>query len=87
MGSKGVNALDPLVPGLAQKLQTGLAHRHFFISIIHDEAGAERLNSGGRPGPGRESPGRKIILRKAESLHCFSGEGRIRCLGRGVQEA
>lgn len=28
-----------------------------------------------------------IILRKSESLHCFTGEGRIRCLGRGVQEA
>lgn len=27
------------------------------------------------------------ILRKSESLHCFTGEGRIRCLGRGVQAA
>ena len=26
-----------------------------------------------------------IILRKPESLHCFTGEGRSRCLGGGVQ--
>lgn len=64
MGSKGVNALDPSVPGLAQKVQAGLAHRHFFISIIHDDDGEERLNSGGRPGPGRESPHLEYHLEK-----------------------
>lgn len=47
--------VDPSVPGLAQKVQASPAHRHFFISIIDDGACAERLNSGGGPGPGRES--------------------------------
>ena len=46
-------------------MQAGLAHRHFFISVIDDDAGAERLNSGGRPGPGRESPHLEYHLEKA----------------------
>lgn len=29
----------------------------------------------------------KIILRKSESLNCFMGESRTRCLGQGPQEA